>query len=45
MMTLGQRTVAVQGRAIATDDEGYLIDRAEWSEDFARAQAQLEGCC
>jgi tRNA 2-thiouridine synthesizing protein E len=42
MMTLTQRTVAVQGRAVATDDEGYLIDRTDWSEDFARALAREE---
>ena len=43
MLTLAQRTVALQGRAIATDDEGYLVDRADWSEDFARALAREEG--
>jgi tRNA 2-thiouridine synthesizing protein E len=31
------------GRRIATDSEGYLIDRSEWSEDFARALARKEG--
>jgi tRNA 2-thiouridine synthesizing protein E len=43
MMTVAQRTVAVQGRAIATDDEGYLIDRTDWSEPFVRALAREEG--
>jgi tRNA 2-thiouridine synthesizing protein E len=43
MMTLAQRTVDVQGRAIATDDEGYLIDRNEWSEAFVQALARKEG--
>jgi tRNA 2-thiouridine synthesizing protein E len=31
------------GRRIATDSEGYLLDRDQWSEDFARAQAAREG--
>ena len=43
MMTLAQRTVTVQGRGIATDDEGYLLDRAQWSEAFALALAHEEG--
>lgn len=37
------RTLVVNGRAIATDAEGYLVDRSEWTEDFARAQAAREG--
>ncbi len=38
-----KRTVMAGGRAIATDSEGYLLRLADWSEDFARAQAQAEG--
>jgi len=37
------RYLDVGGRRVATDSEGYLIDRDEWSEDFARAQAHAEG--
>ncbi len=37
------RTIEVAGRKIATDAEGYLVDRADWSEDFARALAAREG--
>lgn len=37
------RCVMVDGRAVATDSEGYLLDRADWSEDFARALAREEG--
>ena len=33
----------VDGRRIATDSEGYLVDRDDWSEDFARALARHEG--
>jgi cobyrinic acid a,c-diamide synthase len=36
------RTIEVHGRAIATDVEGYLKNLDDWSEDFARAQAQAE---
>ena len=43
MMPHVQRTVVVQGRAIATDDEGYLVNRADWSEAFVRALAGEEG--
>ena len=43
MTTLAQRIVDVQGRAVATDSEGYLSDRADWSEAFARALAREEG--
>jgi tRNA 2-thiouridine synthesizing protein E len=43
MTTIAQRTVDVLGRAVATDSEGYLCDRAEWSEAFANALAREEG--
>ena len=33
----------VEGREVLTDSEGYLVDPGDWSEDFARAQAQAEG--
>jgi tRNA 2-thiouridine synthesizing protein E len=35
--------VDVGGRRIATDSEGYLVDRDDWSEEFARALAKREG--
>ena len=37
------RYLRVGERDIATDSEGYLRDLADWSEDFARAQARAEG--
>ena len=43
MTNLAQRTVNVQGRAVATDGEGYLNNLADWSEAFARALAREEG--
>ena len=36
-------TLDVNGIAIETDAEGYLVHREQWSEDFARAQAAREG--
>jgi tRNA 2-thiouridine synthesizing protein E len=35
--------VEVDGKRIATDSEGYLVDRSQWSEAFARALARQEG--
>jgi len=35
--------IDVGGRKIETASEGYLLDRRQWSEDFARALAQKEG--
>ncbi len=37
-----QRTVMVDGRAVATDSEGYLQRLDDWSEAFARALASQE---
>lgn len=38
-----QHHVLVGNRKIAVDSEGYLLDRDDWSEEFARALAQVEG--
>jgi len=35
-------TVLVNGQPVATDVEGYLKNLEDWSEDFARAQAEAE---
>lgn len=37
------RFVQVDGHAVATDSEGYLLDRSQWSEAFAQALAREEG--
>ena len=37
------RTLRIRDREIRTDSEGYLLDLDDWSEDFARAQAIVEG--
>jgi TusE/DsrC/DsvC family sulfur relay protein len=33
----------VEGRIIQTDEQGFLVDLADWSEAFAQALAQHEG--
>jgi tRNA 2-thiouridine synthesizing protein E len=37
------RHISVNGRLVEVDSEGYLCNRDEWSEDFARALARDEG--
>jgi tRNA 2-thiouridine synthesizing protein E len=37
------RTLLVDSREVLTDSEGYLVNPADWSEGFARAQAAAEG--
>lgn len=37
------RTLNVNNHDILTDSEGYLVDLADWSEDFVRAEADYEG--
>jgi len=39
---LSEHGLRVSGKDIATDSEGYLLNPGDWSEDFARARAQLE---
>lgn len=33
----------VNGRTIETDEQGFLLDGADWSEEFAQALAAHEG--
>lgn len=37
------RRLRVNGQDVLTDSEGYLLDRSDWSEDFALALAEQEG--
>ncbi len=37
------RTLTVGDWRIETDTEGYLVDRSQWSEEFAQALAREEG--
>ena len=37
------RPLQVDGREVQVDSEGYLVYPRDWSEGFARAQAEAEG--
>ena len=37
------RSLMINNREVLTDSEGYLVDPANWSEDFVRKQAEAEG--
>ncbi len=37
------REITVNGNEILTDSEGYLVNPGDWSEAFARQQAEYEG--
>lgn len=37
------RTLKVNGHAVQTDSEGYLVNLGDWSEDFVRTEAEHEG--
>ena len=36
-------SLAVEGRTVLTDSEGYLVNPDDWSEAFVKAQAAREG--
>jgi tRNA 2-thiouridine synthesizing protein E len=37
------RSLLLNGREVLTDSEGYLVNPADWSEDFARTQGKAQG--
>jgi len=41
--TPAPKTITVGGRSIATDEEGYLLNLSDWTEDVARSMALSEG--
>ena len=43
MMDITEHRVAVGGRSVEVDAEGYLRHLDDWSEDFALALARREG--
>jgi tRNA 2-thiouridine synthesizing protein E len=43
LSALGVRNIYVRDRPIAIDQEGYLLNRDDWSEEFATALAKEEG--
>lgn len=36
------RTITVENHQVLTDSEGYLVNPGDWSEEFARQQAERE---
>ncbi|MGZ8272871.1 MAG: TusE/DsrC/DsvC family sulfur relay protein [Burkholderiaceae bacterium] len=34
----------MNGKTIETDEEGYLADRTDWTEEVAKEMARLESC-
>ncbi|MCB2019415.1 MAG: TusE/DsrC/DsvC family sulfur relay protein [Rhizobacter sp.] len=43
MKTATRHSIPVDGKLIATDSEGYLLNLDDWSESFAQALARQEG--
>ncbi len=41
--SMSTRSLQVDGTDVLTDSEGYLVNPGDWSESFARVQAQSEG--
>ncbi len=37
-------TIELNGQNYETDEEGYLANRADWSEDVAKEMARLDSC-
>ena len=37
-------TIEVNGKTIETDEEGYLTNREDWSEDVAKEMARVDNC-
>jgi tRNA 2-thiouridine synthesizing protein E len=40
---MSMHQLMVNGREVLTDSEGYLVNPGDWSEEFARKQAEQEG--
>ena len=37
-------SIEVNGKTIETDEEGYLADRTDWTEEVAKEMARLDRC-
>ncbi|HSH08188.1 MAG TPA: TusE/DsrC/DsvC family sulfur relay protein [Burkholderiales bacterium] len=37
-------SIEVNGKTLETDEEGYLADRGDWSEDVAKEMARIDNC-
>ena len=36
--------IEVSGKSIETDEEGYLANRTDWTEELAKEMARLDNC-
>lgn len=36
--------IEVNGKVYETDEEGYLVNRADWNEEVAKAMAKADNC-
>ncbi|MCR4345831.1 MAG: TusE/DsrC/DsvC family sulfur relay protein [Sulfuricaulis sp.] len=36
--------ITVAGKTIETDEEGYLANRTDWSEEIAKEMAKIDNC-
>ena len=37
-------TIELEGKTIETDEEGYLVNRSDWTEELAKEMAHLDNC-
>jgi tRNA 2-thiouridine synthesizing protein E len=37
-------SIEVNGQTFETDEEGYLVNRSDWSEDVAKEMARQDNC-
>jgi len=37
-------SIEVKGQSYETDEEGYLVNRTDWSEDLAKEMARVDNC-
>jgi len=44
MSNAAPTTVTLAGKTLETDQNGYLVNWSDWSEEIARAMAQTDGC-
>jgi tRNA 2-thiouridine synthesizing protein E len=37
-------TISVSGKTIEVDEEGYLVNRSDWSEEVGKEMAKIDNC-
>ena len=41
---MSDKTVTLAGRTVKVDEEGFLLDRSEWTEELAEEMAKADNC-